>query len=434
MKTLYLECAMGAAGDMLMAALLELLPEPERFLEKMNSLGLPGVTVAREPMTKCGICGTHMRVTVNGVEEESHDVHDHEHTHDHEHAHDHDHEHDCEHTHEHAHDHEHTHDHGHDHEHDHHHHHSHSSMADISERIAALELPQAVKENARAVYERIAEAESHAHNVPVDQIHFHEVGTLDAVADIVGVCLLIDMLKPERIAASPVHVGSGHVHCAHGVLPVPAPATAYILRGVPTYGGEIQGELCTPTGAALLKHFASEFTPMPEMTVEKIGCGMGKKDFPRVNCVRAFWGETAERTETDTVVELDCNLDDMTGEALAFAAEELLRAGARDVFTTPIYMKKGRPAYLLSCICTAEQADEMAALIFRHTTTLGIRKKICERYVLDRTVETVRTPYGEARCKTACGFGVEKRKLEYEDAARLARENSVPLSDITENR
>ncbi|MCF2652152.1 nickel pincer cofactor biosynthesis protein LarC [Anaeromassilibacillus senegalensis] len=416
METLYLECTMGAAGDMLMAALLELLPEPERFLEKMNSLGLPGVTVAREPMTKCGIGGTHMRVTVNGEEEESHDAHDH---HDYHHDHDHHHEHD-----------HHEHDHDHHHEH-HHHHHSHSSMADITARLAALELPQNVKENARAVYAQIAEAESHAHGVPVEQIHFHEVGTLDAVADIVGVCLLLDMLKPERIVASPVHVGSGHVHCAHGVLPVPAPATAYILRGVPTYGGEIQGELCTPTGAALLKYFAAEFSPMPEMAVEKIGYGMGKKDFPRANCVRAFWGETVERPKTDTIVELDCNLDDMTGEALAFAAEELFRAGARDVFTTPIFMKKGRPGYLFSCICTAEQADEMAALIFRHTTTLGVRKKVCERYVLDRAVETVQTPYGEARCKTASGYGVEKRKLEYEDAARLARDNNVPLSAVT---
>lgn len=430
MKTLYLECTMGAAGDMLMAALLELLPEPERFLEKMNSLGLPGVTVAREPMTKCGIGGTHMRVTVNGEEEESHDAHDH---HDHHHDHDHEHEHDHDHDHHHEHDHhEYDHEHEHDHDHEHHyHHHSHSSLADITARLAALELPQNVKENARAVYAQIAEAESHAHGVPVEQIHFHEVGTLDAVADIVGVCLLLDMLKPERIVASPVHVGSGHVHCAHGVLPVPAPATAYILRGVPTYGGEIQGELCTPTGAALLKHFATEFSPMPEMAVEKIGYGMGKKDFPRANCVRAFWGETVEHPKTDTIVELDCNLDDMTGEALAFAAEELLRAGARDVFTTPIFMKKGRPGYLFSCICTAEQVDEMAALIFRHTTTLGVRKKVCERYVLDRAVETVQTPYGEARCKTASGYGVEKRKLEYEDAARLARENSVPLSAVT---
>ena len=414
MKTLYLECAMGAAGDMLMAALLELLPEPEPFLEKMNSLGLTGVTVSREPMAKCGIHGTHMRVTVHGEEEESHDAHNH---HEHEHHH---------HDHDHAHEHEH-----HEHEHEHHHHHSHSSMADITAQLMALDLPQSVKDNACAVYAQIAEAESHAHGVPVEQIHFHEVGTLDAVADIVGVCLLLELLGPERIVASPVHVGCGHVHCAHGVLPVPAPATAHILRGVPTYGGEVQGELCTPTGAALLKHFAAEFSPMPEMAVEKIGYGMGKKDFPRANCVRAFWGETTERPKTDTVVELECNLDDMTGEALAFASEELLCAGARDVFTTPIFMKKGRPAYRLSCICTAEQADEMAALLFRHTTTLGVRKKTCARYVLDRTVETVQTPFGEARCKTASGYGVEKRKLEYEDAARLAREHDVPLSAIT---
>ena len=296
MRTIYLDCGMGAAGDMLMAALLELCPEKqEEFLGKMNGLGLPGVKVEAEPAVKCGITGTHMNVTVFGEEEESEDVHDHGHTHSHEacesaaadglhshaHSHDgHDHHHEDHDAHSHAHhhgDHVHSHD-GHDHS---HHHHHHSTMAGIASIIEGLEIPAPVKEDMKAVYALIAEAEAHAHGMPVDQIHFHEVGTMDAVADIAGVCLLFHELGADQIIASPVHVGSGHVHCAHGILPVPAPATAHILQGIPVYSTQVQGELCTPTGAALLKHFVKEFREMPVMTTSKIGYGMGKKDFER---------------------------------------------------------------------------------------------------------------------------------------------------------
>ena len=324
MKTLYLECNMGAAGDMLTAALTELMPDPDAFVQQLNDLQIPQVKIKRTTIAKCGIMGTHMEVTVNGEEEKSVDVplhmhehhhegHDHMHEHHHE-GHDHVHEHyheehdhvhehhheDHDHIHEHHHEeHDHVHEHhheGHDHVHEHTHGHSHhhTSMKDIEHIIGHLDVPEKVKEDAIAVYKLIADAESHAHGCPVEEIHFHEVGAMDAVADIVGVCLAVYKLAPEQIIASPVHVGYGQIHCAHGILPIPAPATAHILQGIPIYGGRIEGELCTPTGAALLKHFAQSFGQMPRMSVEKTGYGMGMKDFTDANCLRAIIGESVE--------------------------------------------------------------------------------------------------------------------------------------------
>lgn len=394
MKTLYLDCGMGAAGDMLAAALLELLPDPDSFLSEMNALGIPGVEIRRETAIKCGITGTHLAVSVHGEEEESHD-----------HA-----EEDGEHHH-------------------HHHHHHHSSMHDIVHLIREhLSLPETVRDNVLAVYQRIAEAESHVHGVPVQEIHFHEVGTLDAVADIVMVCSLMHRLSPDRVVASAVHVGSGQVHCAHGILPVPAPATAYILRDVPIYGGELRGELCTPTGAALLCQFVQQFGAMPAMRVSGIGYGMGRKDFEVANCVRAMLGETAGKTED--VLELSCNVDDMTAEAVAFAVEELMRGGARDAYTIPILMKKGRPGILIRVLCTENERDQMLALLFRHTTTLGVREASLHRYCLDRRMTEVETPFGIVHRKDSCGYGVHRSKFEYEDVAALARAKGTSLQEI----
>ena len=409
MKTLYLECNMGAAGDMLTAALLELTEDRQAFTDRMNAIGLPGVKVEAEPAVKCGITGTHMRVTVNGAEEESLDAdsHGHDHHHDHEH--------------------EHHHDHDHDHEHGHHHH---ASVKDIGEIIDGLDVPEKVKADAKAVYALIAEAESRVHGRPVTEIHFHEVGTMDAVADVVGVCLLMDMIAPEQVIASPVHTGSGHVHCAHGILPVPAPATALILEGIPSYGGQVKGELCTPTGAALLKHFVSRFGDRPVMAVRAIGYGMGKKDFEQANCVRAFLGDS--EGERETVTKLECNLDDMTGEDIGFAMEQLFAAGAHDVYTQPIGMKKSRPGILLSVICRTADADRMAETVMKYTTTLGIRRQDMSRYVLHREIGTVNTAYGEVRVKRADGMGVQKEKAEYEDLAALAREHDVSLNAVRE--
>ena len=303
-------------------------------------------------------------------------------------------------------------------------------MHEIEHRVFHLNLPDAVKVDILKVYGLIAEAESHAHGVPVREIHFHEVGTMDALADIAAVCLLMHKLRPDRVVVSPVHVGSGQVKCAHGILPVPAPATAYILKGAPIYGGEIRGELCTPTGAALLKHFASDFGAMPPMSVSAIGYGMGKKDFPAANCVRAMLGESGDRG--DSILEISCNLDDMTGEEIGFAMDMLFESGALDVFTTAVGTKKNRPAVLLTVLCRTEDEKKMTDLLMRHTTTLGVR--ICEkrRWILDREFSTVETPFGAVRCKKSSGGGVSRQKFEFDDLARIAREQGISLREARE--
>ena len=398
-KTLYLDCGMGAAGDMLTAALLELLPNREAFTAELNALSIPSVTFTTETVQKCGITGTHMTVKVNG-EEESENMH----------AHAHEHMHTSEQI---AH---------------HHHHHHHSGMHEISHIIDDLPVSNQVKADVRAVYALIAEAESHVHNKPVTEIHFHEVGTMDAVADITAVCLLMERRAPEQVVVSPIHVGSGQVKCAHGILPVPAPATAYILRGVPIYGGSIQGELCTPTGAALLRHFATKFGDMPVMKTTAIGYGMGKKDFEAANCVRALLGETEDAG--DFITMLECNLDDMSAEAVGFAQERLFAAGALDVYTMAAQMKKSRPGVVLYVMCRSEEKQKMVSLLFRHTTTLGVREQTYRRYTLSRTVDTVQTAYGKVRRKLSSGYGVSREKYEYEDVARIAREQGMSFAEI----
>ena len=413
MKTLFLDCGMGAAGDMLAAALIELMPAPEKWIEKLNALAIPGVHIAKEPSVKCGITGTHMLVKVHGMEESEEMF---EHTHDHHH----DHEHGDHHHHE--------HDHHHSHEDSHAHHHHHSSLHDIEHIVASLGLPAKVEKDVLAVYGLIAEAESHAHGAPVTEIHFHEVGTMDAVADIVAVCLLMNELAPDEVVVSPVHVGCGQVKCAHGILPVPAPATAYILKDAPIYGGKINGELCTPTGAALLKHFATRFGDMPIMKPQAIGYGMGKKDFEAANCVRVILGETENRT--DIVLELSCNVDDMTAEAIGFAMERLFEAGAHEVYTMPIGMKKSRPGTLIRVMCKEQDREIMLGLLFKHTTTIGVREAVTHRYVLERTMESVQTAYGEVRRKVSSGYGVHRAKYEYDDLARIAREQRMSLDEV----
>ncbi len=390
MKTLYLNLEMGAAGDMLMAALYELLPDRIGFLETMNRL-LPNLSVIPEKSVKCGIQGTHMAVKYHGEEEDPHFF---EHHHDHEHDHD----------------------------------HEHSGMGEIAHRIDHMDLPEEVKADIRVVYDSIAAAESAVHGVPVSDIHFHEVGTADALADVAGVCLAMHQLKPQQVLASPVHVGSGMVRCAHGLVPVPAPATAKLLEGIPAYGGNIKGELCTPTGAALLRHFVQKFVPMPVLTLEKTGYGMGSKDFEAANCLRALWGDTPDGA--DEVLELRCNLDDMSPEALGFAQEQLWQAGALDVYTAALGMKKNRPGVLLVTLCRLADRETMLRLLFRHTTTLGVREVRCERSTLTRRMETLDTEFGPVRVKVSEGWGVVRRKAEYEDLARIARERGLSIGEV----
>ncbi len=380
MRTLYLELNMGAAGDMLAAALAALLDDPEGFVKELCDMNIPGAEIALKDKKSFGIRGKAFSVKINGHCEED----------------------------------------------GHHHGHSMHDIAHIAEKINTTD---DIKRDILAVYNIIAEAESKVHGVDVHEVHFHEVGMLDAVADIAAVCLAMKKLTPERVFATPVHVGSGMVKCAHGTLPVPAPATAEILRGIPVYGGEIRGELCTPTGAALLKYFVSSFGEMPVITAEKIGYGMGKREFETVNCVRAILGtENAD----DEVSELSANIDDMTGEDIAYAAETLLTCGALDVWTESIGMKKARPGTKLCVLCRKAHAEEFAKLLLMHTTTLGVRENTCRRYVLSRRNVTEETPLGTVRRKVSEGYGVKREKYEHEDLARIARETRKSLSEIKE--
>ncbi len=299
--------------------------------------------------------------------------------------------------------------------------------------IDGLSLAAKVADNARAVYSRIAAAEGRAHGCEVDLVHFHEVGAIDAVADIVACCYLMAKLAPEKVVASPVHVGFGSVKCAHGVMPVPAPATAILLEGVPVYSdGIISGELCTPTGAALLRHFVSEFGPMPLMRVSATGHGAGRKDFPRANIVRAMLGDSglASSGTADEVHELACNIDDMTAEDLAFAAEAVRDAGALDVWMQPALMKKGRPGTIFLALCRSADHDGVLGAILKHTSTLGVRETHVRRTVLDREETVMSTPLGDIRRKTASGFGVKREKLEYEDLAAAAHASRHSLAEI----
>lgn len=381
MKTIYLDCSMGAAGDMLAAALLELTEDKQAALEELNSLGIPHVRYIAERCEKCGIVGTHMSVRIDGHEEGD------------EHA-------------------------------EHHHHGRH--MEDIQNIVSALNTKEKVKRDIMEVYSLIADAESHVHGRPVSEVHFHEVGALDAIADIAAVCLLIDRLGAQEICASVVHVGYGTVNCAHGVLPVPAPATAQLLRGIPCCGGEIKGELCTPTGAALLRFFVKRFGDMPVIRIDAIGYGMGKKDFPRANALRAVIGET--ETPTERIAVLSFNVDDMTAEQISFAGERLFASGAVEVFTLPAGMKKSRPGTLVCALCHEEEKAAVISAIFKNTSTLGVRESECRRHVLQRRFVKYDTPYGEVRSKISEGYGVKREKLEYEDLAKIARENDTDIA------
>ena len=393
MKTVYLECAMGAAGDMLMGALYELYPEKERFLADMNAL-IPGVKLEAEGVTRQGIAGTHMRVDIHGQEEghERRRMHDHHQDH----------------------------------------HHEHRSLADIHAMIDAFPLPEAVREKARRVYGLIAQAEAEAHGVEAGEVHFHEVGALDAVIDVTGVCYLLYLLAPDAVCASPVTMGSGTVRTAHGLLPVPAPATAKLLTGVPVTAGDIQAELCTPTGAALLRTFAGSWGVMPDGVIQGCGHGCGTKDFPRANCLRAFLVDDLSRAEepNDEVTELKANIDDMTGEALGLALERLLEAGALDVSYAPAAMKKNRPGVLLTCLCRPGDADRLASEVLRHTSTFGVRRMDCRRYALAASMDAVETPWGTVPRKTGTGYGITKSKPEYGVLAEIAAERKVPLAAV----
>ncbi|MBR1891174.1 MAG: nickel pincer cofactor biosynthesis protein LarC [Clostridia bacterium] len=385
MKVLYLDLSMGVAGDMLSAALADLFDNKEQVIDRLNALNITGVHYSLTESVKRGIVGKKMTVTVNGQSEGEHDNH---------------------------------------HDHDDHHHHHHSGLKDIERIISSLNISDNVKQNALNVYKLIAQAESRAHGVKVEEVHFHEVGAMDAVADVVAVSYLLDLLKVDEIVCSPIRTGFGFTRCMHGVIPVPAPATAYLLEGLTAYAGDEEGELATPTGVALVKNFVSHICAMPTMTIKKVGYGMGEKDFSHPNMVRAFFGETQENL-TDEVVKLEFNVDDMTAEQLAYSGERLMRTGAKEVYLTPVTMKKSRLGTLVTVLCDQSAEDETVRAIFKNYSTIGLRTSVCKRYVLDRINSVVETPYGSVRKKVSTGYGLEKSKYEYDDVCRVAKNLDV---------
>lgn len=333
--------------------------------------------------------------------------------------------------------HEHTHAH-HEHHHEHHHEqhtHEHRSLSAIKHLIASASLSQVVKERAQAIFERLGVAESKIHNVPLESVHFHEVGAVDSIIDIVGVCIGLDALRIERIIASPLHVGSGTFKCAHGTYPVPGPATTELLQGVPIYSGEVAGELVTPTGAAIIATLAESYGPLPMMKVERIGYGAGTRTYPKFpNVLRALIGELAAEAEpTPTIVTvIEANIDDLNAQVFGHLMEQALASGALDIFYTPVQMKKNRPGVLVTLLCQPQDRGQMCELIFRETTTLGVRYRQEQREILRREWTTVATRFGTLRIKVARAADgrVMNYAPEFEDCRAAAEAHQVALREV----
>ncbi len=377
MKVAYLECFSGISGDMLLGALVDAGVDPETLRREIAKLGLDGVALGFEKCSRAGIGGTNLTVEV---------------------AHD----------------------------------HSHRSLSRIEEIIGGSTLPNQVKERSIRIFRRLGEVEAAIHQIPIEKVHFHEVGALDSIVDIVGACIGFDELGIEKIHCSPLNLGSGTVKAAHGVMPVPAPATAALVEGVPSYSEGPAVELTTPTGAAIVTTLAADFGAMPAMKVSSIGYGAGDRDFEgRANLVRVLIGETTSATETTQVYVIEANVDDMSPQLAGFARERLLEAGALDVTLAPLYMKKDRPGFLVSVLAKPEDREKLSEMLFAETTTLGVRMYAAERRVLERTWSTVETPYGEVRIKVASENGtVRNFAPEYEDCRKMALDRNVPLKEV----
>lgn len=379
MKVLYIECEMGIAGDMLMSALWGLIENKSEIIDRINSIGLPYTDISFVKKKENSVNGYTAKVVINGEEESENN------------------------------------------------HHISRNLSDINSIIENLYIDEKLKNNVKDLYTILANAESKVHGKPVEMVHFHEVGTLDAIADFTVCSYLLNEIDADIILSSSVNVGNGTVKCAHGVLPVPAPATAEVLNNIPYYKSDIQTELCTPTGATLLKKYSNGFGNMPHITVEKVSCGFGKKTFENhFNCVRVFYGELSNE---DTVCELVCNVDDMTAEKISFALEVFINNGALDANAQSIVMKKGRVGYYVHLLCNIADRDKFIELLFKHTSTIGIRECFCSRYMLDREVKKIETPYGKVRVKYSKGYSSEKVKIEYDDIAKIAKENNLTFDE-----
>ena len=475
-KILYLDCASGISGDMTVGALLDLGASREKLVQALDSLGVSGYHLHFGRTKKCGIDAYDFDVH---LEEEEHH-HDHEHGHEHEHSHDehdhenhhaHSHEEMCEHSHgdelhshehsheeelhfhehshdendhDHHHDHEHAHDsthsHAHEHTHDHMHPHVHRNIHDIFEIIARLDASDRVKNLACRMFEIVAEAESKAHGIPVSEVHFHEVGAIDSIVDVISAAFCLEDLGIHRVVVSPLSEGHGFARCQHGLMPVPVPATANIAAAqrLELTLRDVEGEMVTPTGAAIAAAFRTESALPKKYQIEKIGIGAGNKDFAHANILRAML-LTDKTVEVETGKDghdessmwvMEANLDDCTGEALGYAMEVLLEAGARDVWYTPAYMKKNRPAYVLHVLTTAEKREELEQLIFSCTTTIGVRRYPVERTILPREVKEIQTRYGAAKVKICKRGGVDTCYPEYESVRAICRETGKSFMEV----
>ena len=416
-KILYFDCSAGISGDMTLGALIDLGADKKVFLTELEKLHLKGYEIAFETTQRNAITATHVNVILTGQDQ----------THDHTHIH------------EHIHDHGHTHEHDHEHSHDHERGHFHRSFRDIRQMIQNSELSKEVKDLSLRIFTRVARAEAKVHHKDMEEVQFHEVGAVDSIVDIVGSAILITMLKPDRICASVVQDGHGFVHCQHGMLSVPVPAVCEIFAESDALIRQIDvdTELVTPTGAAIISELADSFGTMPVMTIDKMGWGAGTKILKIPNLLKVTLGyqETVSDnyTEQDEIMVLETNLDDCTGEMLGAAMEILMENGALDAFYTPIFMKKNRPAWCMTVLARPEDTEKMERLIFLHTTTIGIRRHLDQRRILKRKKAVVPTAYGELQVKRVALEDGYRDYPEYESAKKLAVETGKPLWEILKN-
>lgn len=408
MRILYLDCFAGVSGDMLIGALLDCGLGLASLEAELKKLDLRGYELSLERTVRCGITAAKFDVLTP-----DHDDHDHDHD---------------QHRHHHG-------DHGHR-PHDHH-----RSLSEILRLIDASTLTDRVKERASLIFRRLGEAEAKIHGVDIEKVHFHEVGAIDSIIDIVGAVIGLEQLGIDRIFCSSLHLGTGTFKCAHGTYPVPGPATSELLAGVPVYAGEIEGELVTPTGAAIVTTLASGFGPLPRMRIERVGYGAGTRKYERFpNVLRAMIGEMSEEAAGEakedqtptTVAVIETNIDDLSPQVLGYLMETAIDAGALDLFITPVQMKKNRPGVLLTILCAPSDRERMIDLVFRETTTLGVRYRIEQREVLKREEVRVETPYGPIRVKAARGADGRWRNYapEFEDCREAAERSGAALRDV----
>lgn len=383
MKLAYLDCSSGISGDMFLGACLDSGLDADALLAELAKLKLGSYEFMPERVLRAGLAGTHVEIVAAKEQPHRH-------------------------------------------------------LAPIEQMIESSALSSAIKERSRKIFRRLGEAEARLHGQPIEKVHFHEVGAVDAIVDIVGACVALELLDVEELVASPVNVGSGRVTAAHGSLPVPAPATAELLRGIPVYSSGVESELTTPTGAAIVSTLAASFEPLPAMTVDRIGYGAGSRDLPgHPNLLRLFIGERSPDPEpvvhspSEAVAVIETSVDNMSPEVYGYLVERALSAGALDINCTPIQMKKNRPGLAIRLLAKLDQAEALADLVFAETTTLGLRISTARRRVLEREIVSVETEYGPLSVKVASQQGkIVNAAPEYEDCRRVALERGVPLKEV----